>query len=884
MESYSADERSVRESCLADVESCDLYIGILGRRYGFIPPGQARSITELEYEKACTKPRLVFLKDDESINGPCWDAVTWWDAARKENDPQWIEAFRKRVCGGTEKEPRPTIFKTSEDLRTEVLKAYFLLSRRWAARETREPISGPPYPGLRAFRPTESDRFFGRDAEIESLVERLVAGGERFLAVIGASGSGKSSLVYAGLIPRLTATPIVGTRWHAVAFSPGELGDDPFQALANALAKAFPDAGWRVPELTAKLHAHPAELVAITRQPIGSDAASTQLLLFVDQFEEIFSNKFDPTRSAFFALIVTAAASPMLRVVIAMRSDFYSQWPQDETCVALLRAGHFPVGVPGQAALKEMIVRPAEAAGLTIATFLVDRILKDTGTAPGALALAEFALSQLYEQRAGAELTQEAYDGIGGVPGAIDRLAEEALNEASQNIDDDALSQLFLSIASVEPRGDAAGHDLTVVRRRAQQSELSDAALALARPLVDKRLLMTSGNGVDQRALIEVAHEAVFSHWRRFEAWYARYASDLALRRQAEQAAAEWVRVDRPAALRWGWERQKPVIEALRKLQHLPPQIRDRDFADLGIVTWGALEPQLRKPDLRRFLRPEPLALLEELHSDATPHHRREEIGLRLNQLGDPRRGVGLDERGLPEIAWIDVPAVPEPVEAERFREWPFLLARYPVTWAQYRAFLEDPDGYSEPSWWERKHRLDEPGPLLWSFDNYPAINVSWYDALAFCRWLSAKLEMRIRLPTEHEWQWAAVGATKQEYPWAGGWNSARANSDAGGIGRTVAVGLYPLGHSPFGLDDMAGNVWEWCLKAESDFDHVDWRREYEERVLRGGSWRNDYWKICGDANCHYLAPDSRVINVGFRVCRMSPIESPPETPVTSAA
>ncbi|MDO9312571.1 MAG: SUMF1/EgtB/PvdO family nonheme iron enzyme, partial [Nitrosomonas sp.] len=161
---------------------------------------------------------------------------------------------------------------------------------------------------------------------------------------------------------------------------------------------------------------------------------------------------------------------------------------------------------------------------------------------------------------------------------------------------------------------------------------------------------------------------------------------------------------------------------------------------------------------------------------------------------------------------WVNIPAGEVTLETEsreHFTVPPFRLARYPITWTQYRAFLDAADGYCNPAWWEDRPREEKPGRLLWSFANYPVINVSWVDALAYCRWLSVRLQLSIRLPNEWEWQWAVVGATQQDYPWVGELNPARANIREVGIGRTVAVGLYPLGRSPFGVDDMTGNVWE---------------------------------------------------------------------------
>ena len=202
----------------------------------------------------------------------------------------------------------------------------------------------------------------------------------------------------------------------------------------------------------------------------------------------------------------------------------------------------------------------------------------------------------------------------------------------------------------------------------------------------------------------------------------------------------------------------------------------------------------------------------------------------------------------------------------------PFKLARYPVTWAQYRAFLDADDGYRNPQWWQGRPRGDQPGELRWAFANHPAINVSWDDAMAYCAWLRARLGMDdIRLPTEWEWQWAAAGLAKQEYPWPGDWNGARASSSEAGIGRTTAVGMYPQGGSPFAVDEMAGNVWESCLNAYEDPASAPLEGG-SSRVLRGGSW--NFGPGCARAAHRGLgAPDYRDFNVGLRVCRGSPIE-----------
>ncbi|MDP1548565.1 MAG: SUMF1/EgtB/PvdO family nonheme iron enzyme [Polaromonas sp.] len=153
-------------------------------------------------------------------------------------------------------------------------------------------------------------------------------------------------------------------------------------------------------------------------------------------------------------------------------------------------------------------------------------------------------------------------------------------------------------------------------------------------------------------------------------------------------------------------------------------------------------------------------------------------------------------------------------------------------------------------------------------------INVSWYDALAYCRWLSIKLQLSIRLPTEWEWQWAAAGDTQQDYPWQGEWNGQRANSSKAGIGRTVAAGLYPLARSPFGVDDMAGNVSEWCLNLYSQRQPGDISLNTNDvRVLHGGSWYYSPRRVRVSVR-YYYQPDGRGDSTGFRVLCSPPSNS----------
>ena len=182
----------------------------------------------------------------------------------------------------------------------------------------------------------------------------------------------------------------------------------------------------------------------------------------------------------------------------------------------------------------------------------------------------------------------------------------------------------------------------------------------------------------------------------------------------------------------------------------------------------------------------------------ATTHQQRVKIGDRLAEIGDPRPGVSLRVDGLPDIVWCKVPCGKITLEEidRTFTVDAFFIGKYPVTWIQYRSFLKAKDGYRNESWWKglAKHH-DKPGEQYRKLDNHPAENVSWYDAVAFCRWLTERMGYEIRLPTEWEWQQAATGGDPANvYPWGPDWDSDRANTNESGLSRTTAVGMYPAG------------------------------------------------------------------------------------------
>lgn len=158
-----------------------------------------------------------------------------------------------------------------------------------------------------------------------------------------------------------------------------------------------------------------------------------------------------------------------------------------------------------------------------------------------------------------------------------------------------------------------------------------------------------------------------------------------------------------------------------------------------------------------------------------------------------------------------------------RYTIAPFVISKYPITKAQYQVFVKSPDGYHNPRWWDT---LQPPNPYLKMGEgNLPCTDINWYEAVAFCRWLTDKVGITIQLPTELQWQRAALGDTEWAYPWGNIFNESRCNFT---INQLTPVDQYISGASPFGVMDMVGNVWEWCLSS--------WNKD-EMRVLKGGSW-----------------------------------------------
>jgi formylglycine-generating enzyme required for sulfatase activity len=233
---------------------------------------------------------------------------------------------------------------------------------------------------------------------------------------------------------------------------------------------------------------------------------------------------------------------------------------------------------------------------------------------------------------------------------------------------------------------------------------------------------------------------------------------------------------------------------------------------------------------------------------------------------------------GLPMLEWCDILGGKVIIEHILYEVETFRIAKYPVTNAQFQVFINDAKGYLDQAWWEfseaaRSWKGQHPMPAESTFkgDKLPRENVCWYEAMAFCNWLSAKNGLRITLPTEAQWQRAAHGDHEDPLPWGRVFEETKSNTAHSGINQTTPVDRYPQGASPYLVMDMNGNVWQWCL---SEKEHPDKASVYSAngRVMRGGSWCES-WVVIENTYRNPIAPDVRASNRGFRIaCNPVPL------------
>jgi WD40 repeat protein len=417
-----------------------------------------------------------------------------------------------------------------------------------------------PYMGLAAFEPDDAGYFFGREELVAQLTARLA--GTRFLAVVGPSGSGKSSLVRAGLLPALWAGALPGSQtWQTLVLTPGA---HPLNELAVRLSVLSDD---RPAALLRDLEADHRTLDLTIRHTLSGEPDQVKLLLVVDQFEEVFALCHDEgERRRFIEALLYAVEAEEGRTVVVptIRADFYGRCAEYPKLAARLSDGLL-VGPMAEDELRAAIERPAAVVGLRLEPGLADLILGDVAGEPGALPLMSHALLETFDRRQGRTLTLSGYTAAGGVSGAIAQTADTVY--AGFEPEEQMLARsIFLRLTEL---GDEGAHD---TRRRVAPSELvhspadTDAVERVLKTLADARLVTTGGPvppvpsrvegsavegpvppvpGRVEGTTVEVAHEALIREWPALRGWLDQDREGLRIHRHLTVAATEWAHLGR---------------------------------------------------------------------------------------------------------------------------------------------------------------------------------------------------------------------------------------------------------------------------------------------------------------------------------------------------
>lgn len=315
-------------------------------------------------------------------------------------------------------------------------------------------------------------------------------------------------------------------------------------------------------------------------------------------------------------------------------------------------------------------------------------------------------------------------------------------------------------------------------------------------------------------------------------------------------------------------ERQSYLIEAEREYKQIAELLKHKPTYRLG---WEAFEAfRASFPDY------DPDSLAEKYGSYTAPTP-----VVTITAPTPPPPVIVAESFSLPLLEWYSIPAgIAElldldksgPRRSKRVEVKAFQISKYPVTNRQFQAFVDDPMGYANPAWWQymaqasawHKKNPQAKSPRF-KGDERPREMVTWYEAIAFCQWLTARIGCATLLPTTAQWQRAFQGDDSRAYPWGNGFDKARCNTAESNLKMTTLVTRYPEGASPYGVYDMAGNVWEWCLDGVANGGENGNGSATHKRFVRGGSYISPYQRA-HVAFKYTLSPETLHNSIGFRI------------------
>lgn len=444
-----------------------------------------------------------------------------------------------------------------------------------------------PYKGLRPFQEADASDFFGRDTLIKRLSDRLTETSEyeNFLAVIGPSGSGKSSVVKAGLIPAIRGGNVDSlANAFVVQMTPGS---HPLRELEGAILSIATRAD---DDFITNLSIGNYQISEIVNQALPPDGS--QLLLFIDQFEEIFTLVTDEDMRVDFLQKISTSASATnsrVKIIVTLRADFYDR-PLMYPGFGEVLQSRTEVVLPLTAKELELAIRgPAERIGLVLETGLVETIVNNVGQQPNTLPLLQYALTELFERRSGLQLTVAAYQSSGGISGALAKRAEETY-DGFDRIHREATRQLMLRLVNL-------GDGTEDTRRRALQSELRSLKIdnVVMQQVMDAfgrfRLLTFDNDPSSRTPTVEVAHEALIRSWGRLREWLNTNRDELRTQARLSQTTQEWINAQRDTSFLVAGARLaqfEPLIES----DVLSLSSDEEEFLDASLA--------LRRRNLRR--------------------------------------------------------------------------------------------------------------------------------------------------------------------------------------------------------------------------------------------------------------------------------------------
>ena len=450
-----------------------------------------------------------------------------------------------------------------------------------------------PYRGLFHFGPGDAEYFFGRKSFITNLFQATQT--RNFIPLLGASGSGKSSVVFAGLVPKLQQEG----HWQFTHFRPGS---DPFHALALALVPLYTtnlnetDCLAQARQLANYLRDGDIPLADVVAQ-IQQNYPSERVLVIADQFEELYTLCPDETiRRNFLDKLTTF---PFERVgmvlVLTMRADFLGNALSYRPFADVLQNTDLKLGPMNREELTEVIEKPAQKLGVTLEAGLVKRILDDVESEPGNLPLLEFALTELWQRRQGKQLTHLAYTEIGQVQGALARHAKEEYHKLSE-AQREQMRRIFIQL--VRP-----GEGREDTRRLATKAELGEVSWALVKQLADARLVVTSRSEEAQVETVEVVHEALIRNWGELRGWMD---TDRVFRAWQERLRAgmyQWQQIENGDVT--GWDESRllrgtALAEAEEKLKQRPEDLSEGELFYIQVSVKLRDKEQRRRERVRR--------------------------------------------------------------------------------------------------------------------------------------------------------------------------------------------------------------------------------------------------------------------------------------------